>query len=307
MPDLTSPCKLAALSSLRNQVRAIERGDTSRDVGAPDPHMSGAHTNDTRVQPFGLGEIDSLLPEGGLVRGRVHEVLGESRSEVRDAACFGFTAALAGILSDEGGAGTALWCTRQANVLGGGLYARGLVGLGVDPGRLVEVVAPSAAERLRVMEEALRCSGLAVAIVELDATRGGEAERIALRRLRLAAEDGGVTGLILRPRAGEAERHAGAVETRWMVSAAPSPNLLSSNPSSQDSSFQDWAPHWRVELAHARNGRRGAWTLAWRSEERRFMIADICSIGKGLGRRMNRHGVAPDTKQTNWPNNRYFC
>src|SRR3954471_20824634 len=48
------------------------------------------------VLPFGFGEIDRALPEGGLALGAVHEILGAGGDEEDGAAAAGF---IAGILA----------------------------------------------------------------------------------------------------------------------------------------------------------------------------------------------------------------
>ncbi|WPZ34837.1 hypothetical protein T8K17_01565 [Thalassobaculum sp. OXR-137] len=222
--------------ALMAEIRRLER---AYDTGLP-----------ARTAALGCDALAAHLPEGGLALGRVHELVGEARSEVRDAAVFGFACALLARLGD----GPVLWCARHANVLGGAPSARGLASLGLDPARVIFVDAAEEADRLWAMEEGLSVPGLAAVVAELDPARRGEVT--ASRRLQLAAEKSGVTGLILRPRLvtrhGEGDRVPLAVETRWQVTAAPSPY-----------GPHDTRPVWDVTLERARRGRPGRWRVAW--------------------------------------------
>jgi protein ImuA len=239
-PDIARPDRAALIA----EIRRLER---THDAGMP-----------ARGADLGCAGLTGALPGGALALGRVHEVVGEARSEVRDAAVFGFACALLSKIGTKRGSkagdGPVLWCARTANVLGGAPSARGLASLGLDPGRVIFADAPEEADRLWAMEEGLSVPGLAAVVVELDPARRGETT--ASRRLQLAAEKSGVTGLILRPRtalpSGAGDRVPVAVETRWRVRTAPTPF-----------GRFDERPVWDVTLERARRGRPGRWTLVW--------------------------------------------
>ena len=227
------------LASLRAQVRAIERGAGTADQVA-------------RCS-LGLEALDHHLG-GGFALGRVHEITGEARGELRDASVFGFTAALLVRLLDTVRGGDILWCVRDANMVGGMAHGRGLAALGLDMDRVLFVRARDEAVRLWAMEEGLRCTGLAGVVGELGPARAGEAARIAERRLQLAAEASGVTGFLVRSLAGQDA--AGTAESRWSVRAAPSGG--------------DPRSVWSLSLERLRGGQPGAWHLLWDPRERRF-------------------------------------
>jgi len=256
-------------AALVAEIRRLER---AYDTGTP-----------AGLAPLGCAALRDHLPEGGLARGRVHELVGEARTEVRDAAVFGFACAVLTRLGSGSGSGSGsgeiLWCARRANVLGGAPSGRGLASLGLDPGRVIFVDAEEEADRLWAMEEGLAVPGLAAVVGEFDPARRGEAT--ASRRLQLAAEKSGVTGLILRPRLatprGGGERVAVAVDTRWRVTAAPSPY-----------GPHDTRPVWDVTLERARRGRPGRWRLSWdpvagRLEEARAPVAVPTPVANGRG------------------------
>ncbi|UUX50976.1 hypothetical protein NUH88_04615 [Nisaea acidiphila] len=240
----------ADLASLRAEVRAIERGSAG-----------GA-----RIARFSLGlpALDTHLG-GGLALGRVHELVGEARGELRDGSVFGFAAALLTRLLADGRGGEILWCAREANMFGGMPYGWGLKALGLDPERVLFVRARDEAERLWAMEEGLRCGGLAGVVAELGSARPGEAGRVAERRLQLAAETSGVTGLLLRPLATSVS--SGAADSRWRIAAAPSGGTLQ--------------PSWAISLERLRGGQPAAWLLRWDAVRGRFSDREAFSGQSG--------------------------
>ena len=205
----------ALIAALRARIRRIE-GFAAGDGARPLP----------------LGDaIDGALPWGGLPRAALHEVTGDAAA--------GFCATLAARLAGE--RGTVLWCRR-----GPGLYGPGLAGLGLALERLILVRARRTVEVLWAMEEGLR-SGAPAAVV-------GEAEgvsAVAARRLKLAAEAGGVAGLVLGPE--RAMAAALPATTRWRVTPAPGADAFGGL----------GAPRWRVELLRCRGGRSASWLVEW--------------------------------------------
>ena len=249
-PD--TPADPVDMGALRELVQRMERGDG---------------TVSARGLTLGCPALDDALPEGGLPLGRVHEVLGPARSDVRDAAAFGFTIALLALLMQaHPHEGPVIWCPRSANLLGGTLYTRGLVGLGLDADRLILVETRDEAERIWALEEALSTKGVLAALAELDPVRADRRGDKTNRRLQLAAERSGATGFLLRPRmataSGSAARATTLVESRWQVSAAPS--LLGPH---------DTRPVWSVVLERAKRARHltsEPRRIAWDSQHMSF-------------------------------------
>ena len=202
--DPEGPVEQEGMRALRARVAAIERGAA---------YVEGAGLQEKAILPLGLAEIDRTLPAGGLACGAVHEAAGS--------AVGGFAAWLAGRLVRQLG-GAVLWCVKLGST--GQLYGPGLAAFGLDVGGLIIVRHRRRAEMLWVMEESLRCSAFAAVIGECD----DEINLAASRRLQLAAESGGATGLILRRggRTVAAERtgaklNPSACASRWQVDAAP--------------------------------------------------------------------------------------
>lgn len=220
MPESAS--KAALLAELRSRIRRLE----------------GLGEAGGGVLPFGVPELDSGLPDGGLPLGCLHEVAAEDRG-----AGTAFAAGLLARLAAARGA-PVLWVVR-----GRDLHAAGLAAYGLTPERLIAVRAVRDADALWALEEALRCKRLAGVLGEV-----GRLDLTASRRLQLAAEAGGVTGLLLRlgeERAGAAS----AAVTRWRVAPAPSDTL--GEPGVGE-------PRWRLDLLRCRGGRPGSWQVGWR-------------------------------------------
>jgi len=132
--------------------------------------------------------------------GRMHEVVA---GEAGDAAARVFAARVAG-----GRGGVCLWI---AGARMPPLCPHGLAGL-VDPDALIVVEVAAPLDGLWTAEEGLR-SG-AVGMVVLESER--PLDLLQSRRLQLAAEAGGATGLFLGPDSGNT-----AAETRWQCRALP--------------------------------------------------------------------------------------
>jgi len=206
----------------------------------------GRLSGDKRIAT-GHPVLDAALG-GGLARGRVHELFAATSDDAASAT--GFAAMLA--LRTVGRRAPVFWLrTDEAERRGGSLHAPGLAELGGDPDSLVLGQAPDAKALLRGAADAARCPGLGVLVVEcwgkcpaLDLT--------ASRRLALAAEQSGVTLLMLRL---EAEPSPSAADTRWAVGAAPSQALEANAPG---------APMFEITLLRRRAGPAGMrWRLEW--------------------------------------------
>ncbi|HYG86498.1 MAG TPA: hypothetical protein VD978_09590 [Azospirillum sp.] len=222
MPGAVS--KAALLAELRTRIRRLE--GLGGDGG-------------DQVLPLGVPVLDGALPDGGLPLGCLHEVTAEDRG-----AGTAFAAALLARLAAARGA-PAVWIVR-----GRDLHAAGLAAYGLTPDRLIAVRAVRDADALWAMEEALRCKGLSAVLGET-----GRLDLTAGRRLQLAAEAGGVTGLLLVD--GGHTGVASVAVTRWHIAPAPS-SAAPDEPGVGES-------RWRVDLLRCRGGHPGSWELGWRN------------------------------------------
>jgi protein ImuA len=204
------------------------------------------------VVPFGVAAIDACLPQGGLARGALHEIVGGA---------YGAEAVLfvAGVLARLDG--PVLWCLRRRD-----LFAPALAGVGLHPDRVLYAEGGDERTVLLCLEEGLRHAGLAGAV--------GEVVRLSMtasRRLQLAAEASGVIAFVIRrwrgaEEVGEFGRPTAAV-TRWRITAAPSSPLPVPGIG---------RARWRLELVRVRGGEGAAWKVeACDAQGRLALSADL--------------------------------
>ncbi|WP_126174007.1 ImuA family protein [Altericroceibacterium xinjiangense] len=216
------------LTALRAEVRAIESGSWEK---------KGAFL------PFGVADIDSRLKGGGFATGALHEATGvQARLNDEAAACL-FITGIAARLAQNGG--TVLWALSRRE-----LFAPALAQAGLPPDRLIQAECGRNEDVLAVMEEGLRHGGLAAVVGEI-----GKAGMAATRRLQLAAEESGVTALMLKRWRGREEDPLtlpSAAVTRWRVGCAPSRPLPVAGIG---------RACWNLELARQRGGESHSWIV----------------------------------------------
>jgi protein ImuA len=229
--------RTSTLATLRG---SIERIETHADGMAP-----------ARVA-LGHADADMML-QGGLAVAAMHEVFAEGR---HSAAATGFIAGLARRVAARR---PLLWVRQDfSEIESGALSMSGLSELGLDPRLLVTVRAADVDTALRTAADALACDALGAVVLEV----WGQARQLDLvvsRKLTLAAQASGVTGLLLRV---AAEPQPSTAETRWIVRAAHSP---------PSASFNAWgAPVFDAQLVRNRHGPVGRWIMEWKCDERLF-------------------------------------
>ncbi|PIT05140.1 DNA repair protein [Bradyrhizobium nitroreducens] len=232
-----SGARMSALATLRGQIERIET------AGAVHLHERVA---------LGHGEIDGVL-KGGLARAAIHEVFCEGR---QGTAATGFVMGLAGRISAQR---PLLWVRQDFSELEtGALSMSGLAELGLDPRRVVMVRAADVESALRTSADALACDALGAVVLEL----WGDVRQfdlVASRKLTLAAQGSGVTGLMLRM---AAQPLPSTAETRWILRAAHSP---------PGSVWSAWGtPRFDAELLRNRHGLCGRWIMEWNCDECQF-------------------------------------
>ena len=133
----------------------------------------------------------------------------------------------------------------------------GLAELGLDPRLLVTVRAADVDTALRTAADALACDALGVVVLEVWG-QARQLDLVASRKLTLAAQASGVTGLLLRV---AAEPSPSTAETRWIVRAAHSPPARSAP-------WSAWgAPVFDAQLVRNRHGPVGRWIMEWKCDE----------------------------------------
>jgi len=188
---------------------------------------------------MGLGPMEAAFPNGVFPVGAVHEVVCANTSQVASAGAF--ITGLLSVLMREGG--ICLWVGLSQTV-----FAPGLAAFGIEPHRVIFLNLLRDKEALWVMEEALKCTGLAAVIGEVS-----ELDFKQSRRLQLAVEKSHVTGFVLRNASKKLSSTACAA--RWQITPVAS-ELLNGLPGLG-------RPRWQVELLKVRNGQTGKWTLEW--------------------------------------------
>jgi protein ImuA len=132
----------------------------------------------------------------------------------------------------------------------------GLSELGLDPRLLVMVRAADVDTALRTAADALVCDAVGVVVLEVWG-QARQLDLVASRKLTLAAQASGVTGLLLRV---AAEPLPSTAETRWIVRAAHSPPAAAP--------FSAWgAPMFDAQLVRNRHGPVGRWIMEWKCDE----------------------------------------
>ena len=248
------------LAALRARLRRLERGGAA---AAP------------RIRPLGAAALDARLPGGGLPLAGLHEIEGE-RAEWDDGVATGFCLALLvrrlaapDEAGDEDGAGAGaaakpvLWAAPRLD-----LYGPGLAGWGLDPGRLILAETGSEAAVFWALEEGLRSGALAAVVGEAAAL-----ERIAGRRLQLAAEAAGLPCFFLRRRrlARRGAVSPSAAATRWRVSPLPPDRGIGLGVPAHERLLR--RPRWRVELLRCRGAAPGVFLVEWDDAAGAFALA----------------------------------
>jgi protein ImuA len=233
----------------RTSTLATLRGSIERIESHGDAYTPG------RVA-LGHADADATL-QGGLAVGAMHEVFADAGRQ--SAAATGFVAGLAG----RAAARRPLVWVRQdfTEIESGALSMSGWAELGLDPRLLVTVRAADVDAALRTAADALACDALGAVVLEV----WGEARQldlVASRKLTLAAQASGVTGLLLRL---AAEPQPSTAETRWIVRAAHSPPA---GPLMPAAPWSVWgAPVFDAQLVRNRHGPVGRWIMEWKCDE----------------------------------------
>ncbi len=189
---------------------------------------------------LGCPELDRSLPWNGLPIPALHEVSGIGADA--------FTAALASRLLADSGA--LIWCEQEARSRRlGHLHGPGLARFGIRPDRLLLVRCRTDREVLESMEEALRSGAVACVVGEVE-----RPARIPGRRLQLAAEEGGTSGLLLAPPLPDPGPLA--VHLRFRVDFLPLPDAFA----------------FRVDLWRIRSSLPRSWKVQWNEKTLSFSV-----------------------------------
>ncbi|PWS29524.1 Error-prone repair protein ImuA [Pedobacter yonginense] len=193
---------------------------------------------------FGLDEIEACFPNGVFPTGTIHEFLAEQPEDA--AASEGFIAGLLAKLMENGS--SCLWISRNRK-----LFPPSLEAFGVDSQQIIFLDLYYTKDILWVMEEALKCEGLACAIAEIP-----DIDFAQSRRLQLATEKSHVTGILLRKEP-KRSRSATACTARWQIKPQPT-EILNGIPGVGN-------PRWEVNLLKVKNGEGGKFYIEWAEDK----------------------------------------
>ncbi|WP_313607086.1 ImuA family protein [Rhizobium sp.] len=216
-----SAVRAQVLADLRERISSIE-GEGAKKAGCI---------------PFGVAEIDAVLPGGGLANGALHEFAGGGSGTVDGAAAALFAAGVAARTK-----GQIVWCLTRPD-----LFFPALAQAGLHPNRVIFVESDREEDIAANMEEALSYGGLGAVV--------GEMVRLPMvvsRRLQLVAERSGTITLAVRRWRRQTEANdfgqPTASTTRWRVSVLPSQELPVPGIG---------RPQWFLELMRSRAGECG--------------------------------------------------
>jgi protein ImuA len=230
---------------LRAQVRQVE----------------GRNRRAASVLPFGLVEVDSRLPSGGLALDALHEVAGGGNGAIDGAAAALFAAGIAARTR-----GKVLWCLTRPD-----LFAPALSQAGLKSDRVIYLEGGDEKTVLACFEEGLRHGGLGAVVAEV-----ARLPMTASRRLQLAAERSGTIGIALRRWRRQTEAadfgQPTAATTRWRVSALPSTPLPVVGVGRS---------RWLVELIRCRAGESADFELEACDETGRLALPSDLVHGSG--------------------------
>jgi protein ImuA len=186
-----------------------------------------------------LGPVKDAFPNSSFPLGAVHEFCYTGLENA--AATGGFIAGVLATLMREGGA--TLWISASRTI-----FPPALKPFGIAPDKIIFVDLQKERDISWAMEEALKCSGLAAVVGEMQ-----ELNFTTSRRLQLAVEQSRVTGFILRR---HLRLNTTACVTRWQITSLPS-EVENELPGVG-------FPRWEVKLLKVRNGKPGTWQMEWR-------------------------------------------
>lgn len=187
----------------------------------------------------GVGAIKYAFPNSMFPTGAVHELL--CNTAETGAATGGFVSGILAALMQNGG--VCVWVSQKQMV-----FPLALKAFGIEPCKVIFITLQKEKDILWVMEEALKCPGLAAVV--------GEVQQIsftASRRLQLAVEESRVTGFIIR----NTTRNLNTIAciARWKITPLQS--------ELEDGMPGVGLPRFNVQLLKVRNGKPGIWQVGW--------------------------------------------
>jgi protein ImuA len=201
------------MAFLRREIARIEA--SGRDSAVRLPHARDPAARASPTRSLENRAVPTCLATAQLIAG-LHEIVPAAAPDA--CAALGFALCLAAACAREKPAAGFILAVEDFVALETGApYGPGLAAAGVDPARLAIVRTHSPQETLRVMEEALKCRGVAAVLGESALTQR-QYGLDASRRLALAARAGAGAGFLVPVAlAGAGARLSSAAATRVEV------------------------------------------------------------------------------------------
>ena len=186
-----------------------------------------------------IGILKNAFPDKSFPLGVVHEFIVEVSEDI--AVTNAFIAGIVNPLMVD--CGPVVWVGNNTSI-----FPPALKAFGIAPEKIIFIELKKEKEMLWVIEEALKCEGLAAVIGDIK-----ELSFIQSRRLQLAVEKSKVTGFIIRnnPRV----MNITACVTRWKITSLPGENM--------DDLPGVSFPRWNVNLLKVRNGKPATWQIEY--------------------------------------------
>lgn len=194
--------------------------------------------SDDLIRPV-LGPIDHSFPNGIFPFASIHEFLTQSAEDI--AATSGFITCLLSSLMNNGG--VSVWIGPSQSI-----FPAALKFFNVEPDKIIFINTKKPKELLWLIEETLKCEGLAAVVGEI-----AEVTFTESRRLQLAVEQSRATGFLIRNTSRKI--NANACTARWKIS--PCASIIT------DDIPGIGFPAWNIELLKIRNGKPGKWQMQW--------------------------------------------
>ncbi|MGP4727282.1 ImuA family protein [Agrobacterium deltaense] len=227
--------------------------------------MEGAAAKRAGTLAFGVPEIDTVLPGGGLAYGALHEFAGGGSGTVDGAAAALFVAGIAARTK-----GPVIWCLTRPD-----LFFPALAQVGLHPDRVIFVESNKEEDVLANMEEGLSFGGLGAVVGELV-----RLPMVSSRRLQLAAERTGTMALGVRRWRRQTEANdfgqPTASTTRWRVSVMPSEELPVPGVG---------RPQWFLELMRVKAGECAEFLVRACDDKGRIHLSSGSADGSNTARR----------------------
>ncbi len=219
----------------------INKVDIIKDLKQHILFLQGYKNSSAASLQINLGPIDNSFPNECFPLASTHEFIVEREEDA--AATKGFICHIVAELMKQ--KGICIWVNSSANI-----FPPALKLFGIDPAKIVFINVRRQKEILWVMEEALKCEGLAAVVGEMP-----EINFTDSRRLQLAVEKSRVTGFVIHPK--PRNLNTTACVSRWKISPVQSElknNLPGVGPS-----------RWQIKLLKIRNGKPGSWKMEYSS------------------------------------------